>query len=77
LLGFINGLLLTKLRLPHPFISTMGVKQMARGIALAITAAQPISGFHPSINFFGSARGPDSGLALPGGGLVYRYVPVP
>jgi ribose transport system permease protein len=56
LLGFLNGLLLTKLRLPHPFISTMGMKQMARGIALAITAAQPISGFHPSITFFGSAR---------------------
>jgi ribose transport system permease protein len=56
LLGLINGLMLTKLRLPHPFISTMGMKQMARGIALAITAAQPISGFHPSITFFGSAR---------------------
>jgi ribose transport system permease protein len=56
LLGFVNGLLLTKLRLPHPFISTMGMKQMARGIALAITAAQPISGFRPSITFFGSGR---------------------
>ncbi|AEF85328.1 ribose transport system permease protein RbsC [Treponema primitia ZAS-2] len=56
LLGYINGLMLTKLRLPHPFISTMGMKQMARGIALAITAAQPISGFHPSIDFLGSNR---------------------
>jgi ribose transport system permease protein len=56
LLGLINGLMLTKLHLPHPFISTMGMKQMARGIALAITAAQPISGFHPSITFFGSSR---------------------
>ncbi|MDR2741401.1 MAG: ABC transporter permease [Treponema sp.] len=56
LFGLINGLMLTRLRLPHPFISTMGMKQMARGIALAITAAQPISGFHPSITFFGSAR---------------------
>ncbi|MDR3302892.1 MAG: ABC transporter permease [Treponema sp.] len=56
LIGLINGLLLTKLRLPHPFISTMGTKQMARGIALAITAAQPISGFAPSINFLGSGR---------------------
>jgi ribose transport system permease protein len=56
LLGLCNGLMLTKLHLPHPFISTMGMKQMARGVALAITAAQPISGFHPSINFLGSAR---------------------
>jgi ABC-type glucose/galactose transport system permease subunit len=56
LLGLMNGLMLTKLRLPHPFISTMDMKQMARGIALAIIAAQPISGFDPSIAFLGSAR---------------------
>jgi ribose transport system permease protein len=56
LIGLLNGLMLTKMRLPHPFISTMGTKQMARGIALAITAAQPISGFKPSINFLGSGR---------------------
>ncbi|MDR1903010.1 MAG: ABC transporter permease [Treponema sp.] len=55
-LGLLNGLMLTKLHLPHPFISTMGMKQMARGIALAITAAQPISGFHGSVNFLGSHR---------------------
>jgi ribose transport system permease protein len=54
LIGFFNGLLLTKLRLPHPFISTMGTKMIARGFALAVTAAQPISGFAPSIQYFGS-----------------------
>jgi ribose transport system permease protein len=54
LIGFFNGLLLTKLRLPHPFISTMGTKMIARGLALAVTAAQPISGFAPSIQYFGS-----------------------
>ncbi|GMO16977.1 MAG: ABC transporter permease [Spirochaetaceae bacterium] len=45
LLGLCNGLMLTKLRLPHPFISTLGMKQMARGLALVVTASQPISGF--------------------------------
>ena len=56
LLGFFNGILLTKLRLPHPFISTMGTKMIARGLALAVTVAKPISGFAPSIQFLGSAK---------------------
>lgn len=41
--GAINGLLLTKLHLPHPFISTLGTMNIARGVALVITAAAPIS----------------------------------
>ena len=55
LIGLFNGLLLTKLRLPHPFISTMGTKMIGRGLALAVTAAQPISGFASSIQFLGSS----------------------
>jgi ribose transport system permease protein len=43
--GWINGILLTKLHLPHPFISTLGTMNVARGVALIITAASPISGF--------------------------------
>ncbi|GAC1358482.1 MAG: ABC transporter permease [Herpetosiphon sp.] len=43
--GAINGLLLTKLRLPHPFIATLGTLNIARGVALVITGAAPISGF--------------------------------
>jgi ribose transport system permease protein len=43
--GVVNGLLLTKLHLPHPFISTLGTMNVARGLALIITAASPISGF--------------------------------
>jgi ribose transport system permease protein len=54
LLGLINGLLLTKLHLPHPFISTLGMKQMARGLALVVTGAVPISGFAKPIQFLGS-----------------------
>ncbi|EDS78407.1 ribose transport system permease protein RbsC [Clostridium botulinum C str. Eklund] len=52
-LGLINGLLLTKLHLPHPFISTLGMKNVARGLALIITAASPISGFSKSVTFLG------------------------
>ncbi|MBK9715286.1 MAG: ABC transporter permease [Kouleothrix sp.] len=43
--GAVNGLLLTKLHLPHPFIATLGTLNVARGIALVITGAAPISGF--------------------------------
>ncbi|MGM9951174.1 MAG: ABC transporter permease, partial [Lysinibacillus sp.] len=32
--GMLNGVLLTKLRLPHPFISTLGTMNIARGLAL-------------------------------------------
>ncbi|GHV77801.1 ribose ABC transporter permease [Spirochaetia bacterium] len=55
LLGLFNGLLLTKLRLPHPFISTMGTKQMARGLCLVVTATQPVYGFKKPIVFLGNA----------------------
>ncbi|MDQ0861325.1 ABC transporter permease [Bacillus sp. V2I10] len=51
--GLINGLLLTKLRLPHPFISTLGTMNIARGIALILTAAAPIAGFPYLIQFIG------------------------
>jgi ribose transport system permease protein len=54
LLGLANGLMLTKLNLPHPFISTLGMQKMARGLALVITAAAPISGFAKPVQFLGS-----------------------
>lgn len=53
-LGCMNGLMLTKMHLPHPFISTLGMKNIARGLALVITAASPISGFPQSIQYLGS-----------------------
>lgn len=43
--GWINGILLTKLHLPHPFIATLGTMNIARGLALIMTGASPISGF--------------------------------
>lgn len=45
LVGWFNGMLLTKLHLPHPFIATLGTMNIARGLALIITGASPISGF--------------------------------
>ena len=54
--GGINGLLFTKLQLPHPFVSTMGARQVYRGLALLITGAAPIAGFSPAVTFVGSAN---------------------
>ncbi|HBG02173.1 MAG TPA: sugar ABC transporter permease, partial [Firmicutes bacterium] len=54
LAGMTNGLVLTKLRLPHPFISTLGMQNVARGLALIITGASPISGFPKWIQFIGA-----------------------
>ncbi|SKB02612.1 ABC transporter permease [Sporosarcina newyorkensis] len=51
--GLINGLLLTKLRLPHPFISTLGTMNVFRGLALILTGASPIFGFSYLMNYTG------------------------
>jgi ribose transport system permease protein len=40
--GFINGTLLTRLDLPHPVVSTLGMKFVLWGIALLITNSQTI-----------------------------------
>jgi ribose transport system permease protein len=55
-IGLLNGFMLTKMKLPHPFISTMGTKQMARGLCLVVTATKPVYGFKAPILFLGSRR---------------------
>ncbi len=53
-LGLINGVLLTKLRLPHPFIPTLGMMNVARGLALVISGGFAISELPASFRFWGS-----------------------
>lgn len=55
LAGFVNGTLLTRLELPHPFVSTLGMKNVLLGIALLITGSTAI-GF--------TGKGVDSVLVL-------------
>ena len=43
LIGFINGTLLTRLHLPHPFVSTLGMKNVLWGASLWITGSQMVS----------------------------------
>ncbi|MDR0450064.1 MAG: ABC transporter permease [Treponema sp.] len=54
LLGLFNGFLLTKMRLPHPFISTLGTKQMARALCLLVTGTRPVYQFPKPLVFLGN-----------------------
>ena len=52
--GLTNGLLLTKLNLPHPFIATLAMMNIARGLALIVTNSSPVSGLPEWVQFIGS-----------------------
>ena len=54
--GFVNGIGITKLRMPHPFIMTLGMLFMARGLANLISGGVPYTGLPEPIRFFGSAQ---------------------
>jgi len=50
--GLLNGLCIAKLKVP-PFVSTLAMMSIARGIALLLTGGFPISGFPDSFNYIG------------------------
>ncbi|RFC63405.1 ABC transporter permease [Fulvimarina endophytica] len=51
--GAFNGLVITKLRIP-PFVATLGMMLIARGIALQLTGAIPISGLGDAFGALGN-----------------------
>ena len=51
--GWINGLLVTKMKLP-PFIATLGMMLIARGVALQITGARAVSGLGETFGVLGN-----------------------
>lgn len=51
--GYINGLLVTRFKLP-PFIATLGMMLIARGVALQITGARAVSGLGESFGVLGN-----------------------
>lgn len=53
LVGYANGLLLTRLHLPHPFVSTLGMKNVLWGLALVVTGNQMINNFPTSVQWLG------------------------
>lgn len=54
--GLLNGLALTKLHLPHPFIATLATLNIARGATYLLSGGVPISGLTPTIRFFGAGE---------------------
>jgi ribose/xylose/arabinose/galactoside ABC-type transport system permease subunit len=53
--GLVNGFLIAKTKLP-PFIATLGMMSMARGLSLMISGGQPVTRMPSIIKFIGSGR---------------------
>jgi ribose transport system permease protein len=56
LIGVCNGLLLTKLHLPHPFVSTLGMKNILCGLALLVVSSKTVAGFPDGVTALGSTN---------------------
>jgi len=52
-LGTVSGLIITRLNIP-PFIATLGMMTIARGLALTYTAGRPITGFPEAFRTIGA-----------------------
>jgi ribose/xylose/arabinose/galactoside ABC-type transport system permease subunit len=52
--GLLNGWGLTRLRLPHPFIVTLAMYNIARGATYLLSNGVPISDLPPAARFFGA-----------------------
>jgi ribose transport system permease protein len=63
LLGLLNGFFITRLRVP-PFIATLGMLGIARGLALILSRGIPIFGLSPQYLWIGQ-------------GKVFNVIPVP
>jgi ribose transport system permease protein len=70
MIGIINGLGITLLRLPHPFIMTLGTLNAVRGICYLVTDGRPVSGISDPVRFIGIAD-----IPLPFGG-EFAVIPV-
>lgn len=55
LFGFINGLLVTRAKLP-PFITTLGMMSVGRGLAYVMSGGWPVSGFPDSFMVSGQGH---------------------
>ena len=53
LVGVVNGVVYVKGRLPHPFIITLAMLSIARGLALWLSGGQPIRGMPEVVNAIG------------------------
>jgi len=52
-LGLVNGLIITKARVP-PFVATLGMMTVARGLSLTYSQGRPITGLPDAFRFIGT-----------------------
>src|SRR5258708_25183255 len=62
LMGLINGVLIARMKLP-PFIATLGMLNVARGLSLAIAGLSPV--YFPTDQLHGMIMGSTVGVILP------------
>jgi ribose transport system permease protein len=74
LVGWLNGIGLTRLHLPHPFIVTLGMLNIARGATNLVSGGVPISGLPDPIRYLGYADLPASRWLGPGRDLPISLV---
>lgn len=55
LAGFINGLLITKIEI-NPFITTLGMMGIARGVSLAVTEGSTLAGLPTEFYIYGQGK---------------------
>lgn len=55
-IGLLNGAGLTLLNLPHPFIVTLGMLNIARGLTNLVSGGVPISGLPEPVRYLGAAE---------------------
>jgi len=61
-MGLVSGTLITRLNIP-PFIATLGMMTIARGLALSYTEGQPVTGLPEAFRWWGS--GTLAGIPVP------------
>lgn len=63
--GVINGVGLTWLHMPHPFIMTLGMLNIARGVTNLISGGVPISGLPAEVRWLGAGNISIAGVQIP------------
>jgi ribose/xylose/arabinose/galactoside ABC-type transport system permease subunit len=70
--GWVNGTGLTWLRLPHPFIMTLGTLNIARGLTNLVSGGAPVSGLQPQVRYAGQ-KNYDLGIFAPPAGIPASF----
>jgi ribose transport system permease protein len=70
--GWVNGAGLTWLRLPHPFIMTLGTLNIARGLTNLVSGGAPVSGLKPEVRYLGQ-KTYDFGVFAPPAGIPASF----